>query len=76
MKKTSASELREKTIDELDGMLLSSLDKQFKFRIQSSSSEQQIQPHLVREARRSVARIKTILNEKKYLSVVNVKVGG
>ena len=76
MTKTSASELREKTIDELNSMLLSSLDKQFKFRIQSSSSEQQIQPHLVRQARRSVARIKTILNEKQSQSAANVKVGG
>jgi large subunit ribosomal protein L29 len=76
MTKTNASELREKTTDELNSMLLSSLDKQFKFRIQSSSSEQQIQPHLVRQVRRSVARIKTILNEKQSQSAANVKVGG
>jgi large subunit ribosomal protein L29 len=76
MIRSSASKLREKTIDELNSMLFSSLDEQFKFRIQSSSSEQKVHPHLVKETRRSIARIKTILNEKQSQSVVNVKVGG
>jgi large subunit ribosomal protein L29 len=75
MKKTSASELREKTIDELNVLLLSSLDKQFKFRMRSSS-EQRVNPNLVKNTRRGVARIKTILNEKRSKSAVNAKVGG
>ena len=61
----SPSELREKTIQELDSELLSSLDEQFKLRMRASSSQQQVQPHLIKEARRNIARIKTILNEKK-----------
>ena len=59
-----ASELREKNADELKEMLFSSLDEQFKLRIKASSSEQQVQPHLIKEARRNIARIKTVLNEK------------
>jgi large subunit ribosomal protein L29 len=59
-----ASELREKDADELRKMLFSSLEEQFKLRMKASSSEQQIQPHLIREIRRNIARIKTVLNEK------------
>lgn len=76
MAKINAGELREKSIDELDKMLFSTLDEQFKLRMQSSSSEQQVQPHLVKEARRNIARIKTILNEKRSQSAANVKVSG
>ena len=61
----SPSELREKTVEELNSELLSSLDEQFKLRMRASSSEQQVQPNLIKEARRNIARIKTILNEKK-----------
>ena len=60
----SASELREKTVDELKSTLLSSLEEQFKLRMRASSSEQQVQPHLIKEARRNIARVKTVLNEK------------
>lgn len=60
----NASELREKSVDELKTILISCLDEQFRLRMQSSSSEQQIQPHLIKMARRNIARIKTVLNEK------------
>lgn len=59
-----ASELREKTADELKEMLFSSLGEQFKLRMKASSSEQQVQPHLIKEIRRNIARLKTVLNEK------------
>ena len=59
------SELREKTADELKDILLSTLNEQFKLRMQSSSSDQQIQPHLIKEARRNIARIKTVMTEKR-----------
>ena len=58
-----ATELREKTVEELNADLLSTLEEQFKLRMQASSG-QQVQTHLFKESRRNVARIKTILNEK------------
>ncbi len=58
-----ASELREKSVEELNAELLSTLEEQFKLRMQASSG-QQVQTHLFKQGRRNVARIKTILNEK------------
>lgn len=58
-----ATELREKTVEELDTQLLSTLEEQFKLRMQASSG-QQVQTHLFKQNRRDAARIKTILNEK------------
>ncbi len=58
-----AIELREKTVEELNADLLSTLEEQFKLRMQASSG-QQVQTHLFKESRRDVARIKTILKEK------------
>ena len=60
----SASELRQKSPDELKKMLISSLEEQFKLRVKASSSEQQVESHLIKEVRRNIARIKTVLNEK------------
>ena len=59
-----AKELREKNAGELKEMLFSSLNEQFKLRMKASSSEQQVQPHLIKEVRRNIARLKTVLNEK------------
>ena len=59
-----ASELREKNAGELKEMLFASLDEQFKLRMKASSSEQQVQPHLIKAVRRNIARLKTVLNEK------------
>lgn len=58
-----ASELREKSVDELQAELTSTLEEQFKLRMQAASG-QQVQTHLFKETRRNVARIKTILKEK------------
>ena len=58
-----ASELREKSVDELKAELTSTLEEQFKLRMQSASG-QQVQSHLFKQTRRNVARIKTILKEK------------
>ena len=58
-----ASELREKSVEELKAELHSMLEEQFKLRMQSSSG-QQVQSHIFKQARRQVARIKTILKEK------------
>ena len=58
-----ATEVREKTVEELNAELLSNLEEQFKLRMQASSG-QQVQTHLFKQTRRNVARIKTILKEK------------
>lgn len=58
-----ASELRDKSVEELNAELLSNLEEQFKLRMQASSG-QEVQTHLFKKNRRNVARIKTILNEK------------
>lgn len=57
------ADLREKTVKELNKELFSTLEEQFKLRMQVSSG-QQVQKHLFKQARRHVARIKTILKEK------------
>ncbi len=58
-----ASELRDKSVEELNTELLSTLEEQFKLRMQAASG-QEVQTHLFKQNRRNVARIKTILNEK------------
>jgi large subunit ribosomal protein L29 len=56
-------EMREKSVDELQTSLLDLLKEQFNLRMQKSSG-QLGQSHLLGQARRDIARVKTILNEK------------
>jgi large subunit ribosomal protein L29 len=58
-----ASDLRSKTVDELRAELLEIRKEQFNLRMQNASG-QTVRPHQFKEARRNVARIKTILNER------------
>lgn len=58
-----ASELREKSVEELQAELLELRRKQLSQRIQHSTG-QLSQTHEVRELRRDVARVKTVLNQK------------
>ena len=58
-----ASELRDKSVEDLNGELLALLREQFNLRMQNGSG-QLSRPHLVKEVRRNIARVKTILNEK------------
>lgn len=58
-----AAELREKTVEELNQELISQLEAQFKLRMQASTG-QVAQSHLLKQARRDIARIKTVLSEK------------
>ncbi len=58
-----ANELREKSVDDLNLELGSELERQFKLRMQLATS-QLGQNHQIKDTRRNVARIKTILNEK------------
>ncbi|MFZ5594541.1 MAG: 50S ribosomal protein L29 [Pseudomonadota bacterium] len=58
-----AKDLRQKNVAELKQELLGSLREQFNLRMQKGSG-QLSKPHQVKAVRRSIARIKTILNEK------------
>ena len=58
-----AIELREKSVDELQKELLALLKEQFNLTMQMSTG-QMARPHLIRAARRSIARIKTVVAEK------------
>jgi large subunit ribosomal protein L29 len=59
----NASELRQKSVEELKKELLESLREQFNLRMQRATG-QLSKPHLFRDVRRKIARIKTVLNEK------------
>lgn len=59
----TAKELNEKTVDELKAELLTQLDSQFKLRMQKSTGQLN-QTHLLKQTRRDIARIKTVLRQK------------
>jgi len=58
-----ATELRDKSESELSALLLELRRKQFNMRMQSGSG-QPPRPSDVRETRRDIARIKTVMNQK------------
>jgi len=60
----NATDLRSKSSDELSEELLGLLREQFNFRMQKGTG-QLSQTHKVKEVRRNIARIYTVLNEKK-----------
>ncbi len=63
-----AGELRQKDIAALRKELEGLLREQFNLRIQRGSG-QLAKPHQMRDARRNIARIKTIINEKARASL-------
>lgn len=58
-----ATELREKPIDELNAELLKLLKEQFNLRMRKATGQLN-QSHLLRQLKRDIARVKTVLNEK------------
>jgi large subunit ribosomal protein L29 len=58
-----AQELNEKSVEELNKELLSQLESQFKLRMQASTGQLN-QTHLLKQTRRDIARIKTVLRQK------------
>ncbi|MCX2957680.1 MAG: 50S ribosomal protein L29 [Serratia symbiotica] len=58
-----AQELREKGVEELNTELRNLLREQFNLRMQVASGQLQ-QTHLLKQVRRNVARVKTLLTEK------------
>ncbi|MDB2533687.1 50S ribosomal protein L29 [Porticoccaceae bacterium] len=58
-----SNELREKSVDELKAALGDELKSQFKLRMQHATGQLN-ESHKVKETRRNIARIKTLLTEK------------
>jgi large subunit ribosomal protein L29 len=58
-----ASELREKSAEDLGKQLLTLREEQFKLRMQKATG-QLGQTHLLKQTQRAIARVKTVLNEK------------
>ena len=58
-----ASELKAKSVEELNAELLGLLREQFNLRMQAATG-QLAQTHLLKTVRRDIARVKTILTEK------------
>lgn len=61
--KMKANELREKTSEELEAALIGELKQQFNLRMQLSTGQLN-ESHKVRQTRRNIARIKTMLKQK------------
>jgi large subunit ribosomal protein L29 len=59
----NASELQQKSVDELKQELLALLREQFNLRMQKAT-HQASKPHLFRQVRRNIARVKMVLGEK------------
>jgi len=59
-----ATQLRGKSIDELEKELVSLMKDQFTYRMQQSTG-QLSQTHLLKEVRQEIARVKTVIREKK-----------
>lgn len=64
MKASEVKELKTKSVDELTRELLRVRKEQFNLRMQKASG-QLGQVHLLNEARRDIARIKTVIREKR-----------
>ena len=58
-----ASELRQKNVEELRQELYELLREQFNLRMQRAT-DQAPRPHLFKQVRRNIARVKMILSEK------------
>ena len=57
------SELREKSVEELNEVLLEQLKEQFNYRMQKSTG-QLGQSHVLNVVRKNIARVKTLITEK------------
>ena len=59
-----ASELREKSATDLEASLLELRKEQFNLRMQRGTG-QFSRPHLMKDVRRNIARVKTVMNQKR-----------
>ena len=58
-----ASELVEKSVDDLNKQLLDLREEQFKLRM-AKATDQLGQTHLLKQTQRDIARVKTVLQQK------------
>ncbi|MEZ5507418.1 MAG: 50S ribosomal protein L29 [Gammaproteobacteria bacterium] len=58
------SELKQKSVDELNKLVLDLLREQFEYRMKLATG-QLGQTHVIKKTRRSIARVKTVIAEKK-----------
>ncbi|WP_115717143.1 50S ribosomal protein L29 [Gallaecimonas mangrovi] len=58
-----ATDLRNKSVEELNAELIELLREQFNLRMQAATG-QLSQSHELKKVRRNIARVKTVLNEK------------
>ncbi|GAA0202055.1 MULTISPECIES: 50S ribosomal protein L29 [Kangiella] len=58
-----ATELKDKSVEELNVTLTELLQDQFKLRMEKATG-QVTETHKLREVRRDIARVKTIINQK------------
>ncbi|MDR3492620.1 MAG: 50S ribosomal protein L29 [Gammaproteobacteria bacterium] len=63
----NATELRKKSVLELNNEILALLREQFNLRVQKGIGQSPL-PHLFGKIRKQIARIKTILSEREGLS--------
>ncbi len=59
-----ASELREKSVEELQQEVENLVKEQFNYRMQQSTG-QMGQSHLFKQVKKDIARVKTVLTEKR-----------
>jgi large subunit ribosomal protein L29 len=59
----NASELREKSVDELNTELLELRKEQFNLRMQKATG-QSSESHTLKNVRRDIARVKTVIKQK------------
>jgi large subunit ribosomal protein L29 len=62
---SSAAELRGKSRDDLDKLLLELAREHFNLRMLKGSG-QAVKPHRLRDVKRDIARVKTVLNEPRF----------
>ena len=62
-----AADLRNKTVAELEKELITLREEQFKTQMKRSTGQLN-NSHVIQQARRDVARLKTIINEKRAAS--------
>jgi len=69
------SELRDKQIDELEKELVSLRKEQFNLRMLQGSG-QSVRPHLYGQAKKNIARVKTVIAEKTFADKVAANKAG
>ena len=70
MKALKANQFREMTVDELNGALLEKKAELFNLRFQLATG-QLSNPMVIKECKKDIARVKTILRDKEIKAAVN-----